>query len=112
LEEGLMFGIIFEDARLLVGVIAFVVYLFAKVQGDKFLFYKSRYTANKYWKHACLKCQSLKPYSNYLAFLKDGWHLMEWVKGAAIFAAIGVWDLVLGIVFAFFAYVVQKLFFK
>lgn len=102
----------FEDARILIGVLSFIVYLFAKVQGDKFLFYPSRYEWNYYWLHAKVSEQQFKPYSNYLSFLKDGWHLMEFVKGVAIFAAVGVWDLWLGLMFAVLAFVIQKVFMR
>ena len=102
----------FEDARILIGILSFIVYLFAKVQGDKFLFYPERYMRNKFWKHLSVDDQFFKPYSNWLSFLKDGWHLMEFVKGLAIFAAIGVWDLWLGLMFAVLAFVIQKLFMR
>jgi len=37
---------------------------------------------------------------------------MEFVKGVAIFAAVGVWDLWLGLMFAVLAFVIQKVFMR
>jgi len=107
-----LFGYVINDMNVVLLFLAFVGYGFTKVFSDKMLWYPERYVFNDWWKHAKKSEQRFKPVSNYLAFLKDGYHLLELIKASWIFVAAGVFDLVVASVCAFIAFVTQKVWMK
>ena len=93
-------------------LLAFVGYAFTKMTSDKMLWYPERYADNKWWKHAKVDEQMFKPLSNYLAFLKDGYHFLELLKASWFFVAAGIFNLGIALTVAFISFIVQKVWMK
>ncbi len=109
MEEGIIkqIQLIFQEQRLLV---AFIFWILAWVfnAANNVILFKYDRSVFKSW-HPWWQLNSDTEFGRRFGFLpplRDGWHFTKWVQWALLFLGFGMWDIVLVVVFGFFAFIV------